>query len=268
MLIFDRLCNFYIIPVMTYDNENYWRERRTIRKYSGREVSDEMLRDIIESASHAPTTGNMQLYSVVISRDRDMLASLAPAHFNQPAATGAPVLLTFCADFNRFCHWCDISDADHGYDNFQSFMTAVIDTVIFTQQFVTIAERRGLGCCYLGTTTYNTPTIASVLQLPERVIPVCTISVGWPADESAVSDRLPVRAIIHHERYTAPDDAEIAGYYAYKESLPESAGFIAENGKTTLAQVFTDIRYTRKNNEYFSRLYYDFIETHGFPFPK
>lgn len=248
--------------------ENYWLRRRTIRRYSDREVSDNMLEDIIEKASHAPTTGNMQLYSVVITRDPNNLQRLAPAHFNQPAATGAPVLLTFCADFNRFCHWCDISDADHGYDNFQSFMTAVIDTVIFTQQFVTIAEREGLGCCYLGTTTYNAPAIAEALELPARVIPVCTISIGWPAEAGSLSDRLPVSAIIHREKYHTPDDKEVAEFYAYKESLPESAGFITENGKKTLAQVFTDVRYTRANNEHFSRLYHDFINTHGFPFPQ
>ncbi len=253
---------------MKYDINNYWQNRRTIRKYSDLEVSDSLLETIIEKASHAPTTGNMQLYSVIITRDADKRKALAPAHFNQPAATGAPLLLTFCADFNRFCHWCDISDADHGYDNFQSFMTTIIDTVIFTQQFVTIAELEGLGCCYLGTTTYNAPTIAEVLQLPQRVIPVCTISVGVPADDGTISDRLPAKAILHHETYHIPSDNEVAEYYAYKESLPESAGFIAENGKKTLAQVFTDVRYTRKNNEYFSQLYHDFIENHGFPFPK
>lgn len=249
------------------NTDPYWRNRRTIRRYSGRKVSNSLIEDIIEKASHAPTTGNMQLYSVIVTRDIDNLKALAPAHFNQPAATGAPLLLTFCADFNRFCHWCDISNADHGYDNFQSFMTAVIDTVIFTQQFVTIAEREGLGCCYLGTTTYNAPSIADILDLPARVVPVCTISVGWPADEGAISDRLPAKAIIHSEKYRNPGDADIASFYSYKESLPESAKFIAENGKETLAQVFTDVRYTRANNEHFSRLYRDFIATNGFPFP-
>lgn len=253
---------------MQYTDENYWRNRRTIRKYSDSEVSDSLLDDIIEKASHAPTTGNMQLYSVIVTRKPETLTTLYPAHFNQPAATGAPFLLTFCADFNRFCHWCDISNANHGYDNFQSFITAVIDTVIFTQQFVTIAEREGLGCCYLGTTTYNAPTIADALQLPNRVVPVCTISVGWPADESTVTDRLPLSAIIHREKYHTPDDAEVAQHYAYKESLLENARFVAENNKQSLAQVFTDIRYNRANNEHFSRLYYDFIASHGFPFPK
>lgn len=252
---------------MSATPDNFWLNRRTIRRYSEREVSDNLLEEIIEKASHAPTTGNMQLYSVVMTREPDNIKALAPAHFNQPAATGAPVLLTFCADFNRFCHWCDISGADHGYDNFQSFMTAVIDTVIFTQQFVTIAEREGLGCCYLGTTTYNAPQIAELLNLPTRVVPVCTISVGWPKDEGTVSDRLPVDAILHRESYHFPDDKEIATYYKYKESLPENARFVAENGKKSLAQVFTDVRYTRENNEIFSRIYRDFIDTHGYPFP-
>lgn len=266
----NKSCNFDISTnskVMHHTSDNYWRERRTIRLYSDREVNDLLLEDILEKASHAPTTGNMQLYSVIITRDPANKKALAPAHFNQPAATGAPVMLTFCADFNRFCHWCDISGADHGYDNFQSFMTAVIDTVIFTQQFVTIAEREGLGCCYLGTTTYNAPQIAEALKLPERVVPVCTISVGWPADEGTPSDRLPGRAIIHSETYSNPTDADIASFYEYKENLPESAKYIAENNKQTLAQVFTDVRYNRVNNEHFSRIYHDFIAKNGFPFP-
>lgn len=247
--------------------DSYWRNRRTVRKFSDGIVSDDLLDDIIEQASHAPTTGNMQLYSVVISRDKENLKKLYPAHFNQPAATGAPVLLTFCADFNRFCHWCDLSDADHGYDNFQSFITALLDATIFTQQFVTIAERNGLGCCYLGTTTYNAPQIAEALNLPSRVVPVCTISVGWPAEDGVVSDRLPSGAIIHRERYNMPSDADIKEFYAFKENLPESGRFISENGKKTLAQVFTDVRYTKSNNEFFSTVFCEFIAANGFPLP-
>lgn len=248
--------------------DSYWTNRRTIRRYTDRPVSPEFVADLVEQASHAPTTGNMQVYSVIESRDAEQLRALAPAHFSQPAMTGASVVLTFCADFNRFCHWCDISNADHGYDNFQSFVTAIIDTVIFTQQFVTIAERAGLGCCYLGTTTYNAPTIAQVLDLPARVIPVCSISVGWPDGEGSVSDRLPVNAILHRERYHAHTDEEIASIYAPKEALEENRAFVKENGKASLAQVFTDVRYTRQANEHFSKLYYDFIDAHGFPFPK
>lgn len=249
--------------------KNYWTERRTVRKYSDKEVPDSLLSEIIEKASHAPTTGNMQLYSVIVTRDAESRARLTPAHFNQPASTGAPVLLTFCADFNRFVKWCEASGAEPGFNNFQSFMSAVFDTVIFAQQFNTIAETEGLGCCYLGTTSYNAPMIADVLGLPELVVPVLTLSVGYPDGEAAVSDRLPVEAIMHSEKYRDETPKEIREkYFSYKESLDESAGFVAENGKQTLAQVFTDIRYPKSTNETFSKVYYDFIARAGFPWPK
>lgn len=247
--------------------DNFWEKRATVRNFSTREVDSKLINKMLEQASHAPTTGNMQLYSVVVSRDSANLSLLAPAHFSQPAMTGAPVVLTFCADFNRFVKWCEVSDAKPGYDNFQSFMSAVIDTVIFAQQFVTIAERHGLGCCYLGTVTYNAPDIARVLQLPHRVVPIVSVSLGWPAAKPVTSDRLPSSAFIHNEHYKDPSADEVREMYAYKESLPESKKFVEENEKQSLAQVFTDIRYSKVQNEYFSKVFKDFIVKAGFSFP-
>jgi len=160
--------------------KDFFTTRRTVRNYSGRPIGDEMLTEMLEAASHAPTTGNMQLYSVIVTRDESMKKALAPWHFNQPSVMSADVVLTFCADFNRFVKWCECRDAKPGYDNFQSFMTAVLDTTILAQQFVTIAEANGLGCCYLGTTTYNAPQIAETLGLPDRVVPVTTLTVALP----------------------------------------------------------------------------------------
>lgn len=242
----------------------YFSTRRTIRRYSSREVSHETIERLIELASHAPTTGNMQLYSVITSWDSASKKALAPAHFNQPSVEGCSVLLTFCADFNRFVKWCESRNAVPGYDNFQSFMTAVIDTVIFAQQFCVLAEMEGLGCCYLGTTTYNAPMIAEQLALPELVVPVVTLSVGYPEGDSCVSDRLPVEAIMHDGKYRPNTPDLIDRFYAYKESLEENNKFVEENDKQTLAQVFTDVRYTKEANEYFSKVYLDFIKATGY----
>ena len=98
------------------------KQRRTIRKYTGEDIPEKLLNELIETACRVSTTGNMQLYSVIITRDKEMKEKLAPAHFNQPTVTSAPVVLTFCADFNRFIKWCDWRDAQQGYDNFQSFL--------------------------------------------------------------------------------------------------------------------------------------------------
>ena len=240
------------------------RNRRTIRKYSEQPVSDEMLRELLEVAFRAPTTGGMQLYSVIVTRNHEMKQKLSPLHFNQPTVVSAPVVLTFCADYNRFVKWCEASNATPDYDNFASFTTAMIDALLVAQQFNTAAEAVGLGCCYLGTTTYNAPQIADVLQLPRRVVPVTTLTVGFPVDVPQQVERLPIDAIIHEELYNDYSVEDIHRYYEEKELLPTNKRFVEENGKETLAQVFTDVRYTRKDNEYFSRIWRDFIAAQGF----
>lgn len=128
------------------------KNRRTIRKYKTQDIPTALLNEMLETAFRAATMGNMQLYSVVVTRDAEMKAKLAPAHFNQPMVTSAPVVLTFCADFNRFSKWCRQRKAEPGYDNLLSFMNAMTDALLVTQNFCTIAEENGLGTCFLGTT--------------------------------------------------------------------------------------------------------------------
>lgn len=241
--------------------EQYFTTRKSCRTFSNKEVSDSLLKEILEAAMKASTTGNMQLYSVVITRDKTKKNELAPAHFRQSAFVNAPVILTFCADFNRFVKWCNFSEATAGYDNLQSFIAAALDTVIFAQQFVTIAEKEGLGTCYLGTTTYNPELISQVLNLPKRVVPIVTVSVGYPAGEQTETDRLPVESILHDEKYKDYTETDIKRYYSEKEQREDSKAFIAENNKKTLAQVFTDIRYPKNNNEIFSKAFGDFLKS-------
>ena len=242
----------------------YFLKRKTFRSFLNKDINDELINQLIEAASHAPTTGNMQLYSVIVTRDNDKKNALAPAHFSQPAFVNAPVILTFCADFNRFVRWCEVSGADPGYDNFQSFMAALLDTAIFAQQFVTLAEMEGLGTCYLGTTTYNPDKIAEVLNLPQRVVPVITVAIGYPVGDAPSSDRLPLQAILHHEAYKDYSDDKIKSLYKDKEARQDSVRFVEENHKTNLAQVFTDIRYPRKNNELFSEVLISFLKKQNY----
>ena len=242
------------------------KNRRTIRKYSNRDISDELLNELLEISFRAPTTGNMQVYSVVITRDTDNKKKLAPAHFNQPTVTQAPVVLTFCADFNRFIKWCRYRNANPGYENFQSFVTAALDAVIVTQQFNTAAEAVGLGCCYLGTTTYNAPQIVEILNLPRYVIPITTLTVGYPEDIPEQTERLPLDAIVHYETYSDYSKDDIDRLYLEKESDPANKQYIIENQKETLAQIFTDIRYTKENNEIYSKVLLDLIKKQGFEF--
>ncbi len=238
--------------------------RRTIRKYTTQPIPQDLLNSLLERATRASNTGNMQTYSVIVTHDQSKKEALAPTHFNQPMVTSAPVVLTFCADYNRFSLWCKQRKAEPGFNNFQSFIAAMIDTCLFAQTFCDLAEAEGLGLCYLGTTTYNAGDIIRILNLPKLVVPICTVTLGYPAEEPALQDRLPIEAILHNETYHNYTEEDINRLYAEKEALPSSKQFIEENGKETLAQVFTDIRYTKKNSEIFSEIFLQVLKEQHF----
>ncbi len=107
--------------------------RRTIRQYTDREVSDDQLHRLFALAARTQTMGNLQLYSVVVTRAAELKARLAPAHFNQPMVTQAPVVLTICADFRRTTLWARCRKASPGYDNFLSYQNAATDALLFAQ---------------------------------------------------------------------------------------------------------------------------------------
>ncbi|MBR6715354.1 MAG: nitroreductase family protein [Prevotella sp.] len=240
------------------------KNRRTIRKYSDKDVDNQLLHQLLEEAERTQTMGNLQLYSVIVTRSNEMKDKLAPFHFNQPMVKEAPVVLTFCADFRRTTIWAKNRQADPGYDNFLSFINAATDTLLYCQTFCNLAEEKGLGLCYLGTTVYLPNEIIDVLQLPKLVFPVATITLGWPDECPTLTDRLPLRGIIHEETYHDYSPENIDDIFAKKEALEENKHFVEINHKQTLAQVFTDCRYTRKDNEAMSEGLIKALKKQGF----
>ncbi len=236
----------------------------SVRNFKNKAVSGDLLKSIIYSGTRASTTGNMQLYSVIITQDKQKKEKLLPLHFNQPTAKSAPVLLTFVADFNRFVKWCDISNARHGYSNFVSFFTAAIDALLVAQNVCVAAENSGLGICYLGTTTYNAKEIIQILKLPKLTFPVTTIALGYLDEVPELTDRIPLEGIIHFEEYNDYSEEAVKNLYSYKESLQSSKKFVEENKKESLAQVFTDIRYKEADNVFFSQKILEALKTQGF----
>lgn len=243
---------------------DFLKQRRTIRQYTDKAIPAELMTELLEAATQSSNTGNMQAYSVIVTTSNEIKAQLAPAHFNQPMVTKAPAVLTFCADFNRFSKWCEQRNAVPGYDNFQSFMATAIDAMIFAQTFAVAAESAGLGICYLGTTTYNAGEIIEALNLPKLVVPITTITVGYPEKMPELTDRLPLEAVVHYEKYNDFSNEKIDTLYAEKENSDFYKNFVAENNKETLAQVFTDIRYSKKNNEFFSEKFLKVLQQQGF----
>lgn len=242
----------------------YFSNRVTVRDFSPTPLPEGMIEKVIELAMRAPTCGNMQLYSVIVTRDPLSRKALATQHFNQPASSSAPVILTVCADFNRFSRWCELSGATPGYRNFHSFICALTDAVIFTQQIATIAEMEGLGTCYLGTVNYNASEISEMLSLPELVVPVACLAIGYPASKPGLCERLPLKAVMHEEKYRDDSDSDIMELFRVKDEFPENKEFVKLNNKDSLASIFTDIRYPLEMNETVSKSFFNLLKNKGF----
>jgi nitroreductase len=238
--------------------------RRSVRKYTAQTIDKSLLNELLAATIRTPNTGNMQPYSIIVTTDDSIKQQLSPCHFNQPSIMNAPVVLTFCADFNRIEKWCAERKAEPGYRNFQSFFTASIDAILAAQTCSLLAESKGLGTCYFGTTTYMTAQIIDVLKLPAGVVPVLTMTLGYPAETPAQVDRLPLEAVVHYDNYKDYTPEDINRLYAAKEALPENRKFVADNSKETLAQVFTDVRYSKQNNEAFSDTFLKAIKQQEF----
>lgn len=240
------------------------KNHRSIRKYLQKEISNGILHEILESGIRASNTGNMQLYSVIVTRDSSKKRLLAPFHFNQPMVLEAPVLLTICFDINRFYKWCLVSNALADYKNLLWLLNGTIDASIFAQNISIAAENQGLGICYLGTTLYNAPEISAILNLPVGVLPITALTVGYPEIIPEQTDRLPLNAVIHYEEYTDYTEPGIMEIYRVKENLEVSVKFVEENGKENLANVYTEVRYKEADSIYFSNKLKNMLIDQGF----
>lgn len=237
---------------------------RSIRKFKDTPIPENVLNEILEAGTRASNTGNMQLYSMIVTTSHELRKQLSPCHFDQPSVLQAPVHITFCADINRFDKWCRQRGAEPGYDNFAWFVSATVDAVLASQNVALEAEAHGLGICYLGTVIYTADKIAEILELPDGVVPVAAIVMGYPDQQPPLTDRLPLEGVVHREKYHDYTTQDIDRIWAEREASEETKGLLEVNGLPNLARIFTERRYTKEDNLAISRSYLEFIKKHGF----
>ena len=240
-------------------------KHRSIRQFTDQPVEPDKLDLILRAACNGSTMGNMQLYSIIVIQDKARMAEMAPLHFNQPIATNASLMLIFCADIHRFNKYCQYRQADtDAYNNLQSYQWAVTDSIIAAQNACVAAESLGLGLCWLGTITYNCDCFAEILQLPENVFPTACISIGYPAETPELTDKLPIEAMVHHEVYADYSEERINDLYREKEAHPNTVKLLEENQLDNLAQIFTQRRYVKADNEHFTQVLVETLKKQRF----
>jgi nitroreductase len=237
---------------------------KSIRSYKNTPIDDAILNKILQAGTRASNTGNMQVYSMVVTKDEEIRRQLWEAHFKQNMVLEAPVHITFCADINRFNKWCKLHNTEPNYDNFLWLYNATIDAVLASQNVSIEAEYNNLGVCFLGTTTYMADKIIDILNLPKGVIPVTAIVMGYPKQDMPLTDRLPLDGVVHYEKYKDYSDSDITTIFNEKDNSELTKQLIKENQTDNLAQVFTEKRYKKDDNISFSKAFVETIKKQGF----
>lgn len=222
---------------------------RSVRQYDGRPIAPDLIDRVLEAALQgSSSSGNLNMVSVIKTRDPERKAHLCDMHLGQPMVLQAPLVLTFCADSFRTREWLSQRQARAGFADFLSWHVAAFDAIILSQTAALAFESHGLGICYMGTTLHAMGAIADYLEMPPNCLPVTSMVVGWPAEKVAQRDRLPPAAWIHDERYQRPTPADIdarfgererRGWERYRAMGPEMVQRMQDHGVTSLAQFYT-----------------------------
>lgn len=191
---------------------------RSVRGYRPEPVPPGTLETLVAAAQSAATSSNLQAWSVVAISDPGTRAELARIANNQQHIVECPVFLAFCADLSRNER---LGKADgvklEALPYVETFLVAAIDAALAAQNAVVAAESLGLSTVYIGAMRNNVQRVAELLGLPQGVVCVFGLCVGYakPGAESSVKPRLAQEAILFHERYDASrEEAQRKAYDA------------------------------------------------------
>ncbi|MFX0058677.1 MAG: nitroreductase family protein [Candidatus Hodarchaeota archaeon] len=163
--------------------------RRTIRAYNSKEITEQEIEIIIKAAMRAPTAGNLMLYTILEVKDQKLKDQLAITCDNQPHIAKAPLILIFLADMQRWWDYFKICKTDELCEKINEefetpkesdLLLACCDALIAAQNAVIAAEALGIGSCYIGDIMENIETHRKMFDLPQWVFPITMLCFGYP----------------------------------------------------------------------------------------
>lgn len=226
-------------------------KHKSIRKFTGKDIDDATLEKILKASCHAPTGGNLQNYSIIVTRDSERKNVLSDIHYQSHMVQSAPVVLTFCGDLSRISKWCELKGENVDFFNEWGMYLATADTWLAVQNAILAAESLGLGGCVLGSTFHRSLALIDFFNLPKGVVPIATLPMGYPDEDPTSKPRLPLDIIVHQEKYKFPGDGELLERFEAKieflwNNYTKSTTFtkeLKEKGVGSLAQLYKKIKF-------------------------
>jgi nitroreductase len=186
---------------------------RTYRRYAPRPVDADLLRLLCACALSAPTKSDLQQADILIVSDpakRTAIADLIP---DQAHVRDAPAFLIFLANGARVPATAALRGKPFPNDHLDAFFNATVDAALTLATFIAAAEAAGLGCCPISVIRDHAATVSDLFALPDRVVPLSGLCLGWPAEERRITPRLGLDVTLHEDRYGAGDlAAQVEAY--------------------------------------------------------
>jgi len=189
------------------------KSHRSIRRYKPDSIPDDLLDGILDAARQAPTSSNVQAYSIIVIKDQEKKKQLAHFCGDQSYVASCPVFLAICPDLYRLEMICKARNYEINDRYIETFMVAVVDSALVAENILVAAEGSGLGVCMIGAIRNNPNDVCKLLKLPEKVFPLMGMCLGYPDQEPMVKPRLPHNLAIHQEEYSHDNFAELLREY-------------------------------------------------------
>ena len=179
--------------------------RKSCRKFKKTKVSKEILIPLIASAQAAPSKSNLQEYSILLIKNKEMKNQLSKLLGKTAWALKAPLFFLFLADIRRNKIVTEHKGYEYKNNSIDYFMNAVIDASLAMQNLINSAEEFGLGICPISMVRNHLEEVKTICHLPQGVFPISGLSVGWPDENNEVSIRLPMKVVFHEDFYNDKD---------------------------------------------------------------
>lgn len=184
--------------------------RRSIRSFKDQEIPEHIIEELLDAANNAPSGGNIQPVSIILVQEAEGRKELAEIVEDQPWVKNAPLSMVFCIDFYRIKKWASMFDTDFKGENaLAHFLIAYADLMCSAQNVVILAEDYGLGSVYVGSIQSNIDRARQYFMIPEYVLPMMVLSIGYPKSIPANIPKLKRNVIAHRERYKVLSDDDI-----------------------------------------------------------
>ena len=184
---------------------------RVHRTYLARDIAPDLMRLLCACAMSAPSKSDLQQADILVVRDKMKIHAIADLLPEMPWLGEAPVFLIFLANGRRLPQISKKRGKPFPNDHLDLFFNATVDAAIVLTTLLRAAEAVGLGCCPISVIRDHAPTISEMFALPEKVIPVAGMCLGWPAEKGSITPRLSLNTTVHEELFSE-NFAELDAY--------------------------------------------------------